>query len=93
MHFAKIMLRCRQLSTHKMTRPDVVMTEQRLRDVEGLAHAMLLQSVSITPYQLADRAKINWFNARDVLQGLARKGDAMALGDGRFGRTVGKTSL
>ena len=86
MHFAKIMLRCRQLSTHKMTRPDVVMTEQRLCEVEGLAHTMLLQSVSITPHQLADRARINWLDARDVLQGLVRKGHAMPLLNGRFGR-------
>lgn len=71
-----------------MTRPDVVMTEQRLRDVEGLAHTMLLESVSISPYQLADRAKINWFNARDVLQGLVRKGYARALVDGHFGRSL-----
>lgn len=83
-------LRRGQPLTPKMTRPDVVMTEQRLRDVEGLAHTMLLESVSITPYQLADRAKVNWFNARDVLQGLVRKGYAMALVDGRFGRNVGE---
>ena len=69
-----------------MTRPDVVMTEQRQREVEGLARTMLLQSVSISPYYLADRAKINWFLARDILRGLARKGHVTALPSGRFGR-------
>jgi ribosomal protein S25 len=69
-----------------MTRPDVVMTEQRQREVEGLARTMLLQSVSISPYYLADRAKINWFLARDILRGLTRKGHATVLPSGRFGR-------
>lgn len=67
-------------------RPDVVMSEQRLREVEGLAHTLLSQSVSITPYQLAHRARINWFNARDVLHGLVRKGHLVPLLNGCFGR-------
>ena len=89
MQFAKIVLPCGQPLTPKMTRPDVVMIGQRLSEVEGLAHTMLLQSVSITPHQLADRARINWLTARDVLQGLVRKGHAMPLLNGRFGRTSG----
>ena len=62
------------------------MTEQRQREVEGLARTILSHSVSISPYYLADRAKINWFLARDILRGLARKGYARALPTGRFGR-------
>jgi hypothetical protein len=69
-----------------MTRPDVVMTDEQQGEVEGLARTMLLQSVSIAPYTLANRAKINWFAARDVLKGFARKGHATALPSGRFGR-------
>ena len=49
---------------------------------------MLFQSVSITPYQLADRAKINWFTARDVLQGLVWKGHATVLKNGPFRRSA-----
>jgi hypothetical protein len=74
------------LESQQMTRPDVVMTEQRHREVEELARTMLSQSSSITPYHLADRAKINWFLARDVLRGLARKGHVRALASGRFSR-------
>jgi len=40
---------------------------------------MLLQSVSITPHRLGDRAKINWLLARDILRGLVKKGHATAL--------------
>jgi ribosomal protein S25 len=71
-----------------MTEPDVVMAEPRQREVEGLARTMLLQSVSITPHRLAVRAEINWFAARDVLRGLARKGHATTLPRGRFRSTL-----
>jgi len=54
---------------------------------------MLLQSVSITPHRLADRAKINWLLARDVLQGLVKKGHATALKNGRFGSAAQSTTL
>jgi len=71
-----------------MTRSDVVMTDERQREVEGVAHTMLWYSVSISPYHLANRAKINWFAARDILRGLARKGHATVLKNGRFGRSA-----
>jgi hypothetical protein len=61
------------------------MTEQRQREVESLARSLLSQALSITPDDLAQRANINWFLARDVLQGLARKGLARALTEGGFG--------
>jgi hypothetical protein len=70
----------------KMTRSDVVATVERQGEVEGLAQAMLVQSVSITPYHLAERAQINWFAARDVLQAPAKRGHAKVLANGRFGR-------
>ncbi len=70
----------------KMTRADSVMTEQRQSEVEQLARTMLSQSSSITPYSLADRAQINWFLARDILRGLAKKGHVRVLPSGRFGR-------
>jgi len=54
---------------------------------------MLLRSVSITPHRLADRAKINWLAARDVLQGLVKKGQATALKNGRFGPAAQSTLL
>jgi len=62
------------------------MTEQRQREVEELAHGMLLQSTSITPEILAERAGINWFLARDILQGLAKKGLLRGLPNGHFSR-------
>jgi ribosomal protein S25 len=62
------------------------MTEQRLREIETLALSMLLQSGSISPYSLAERAKTTSFIARDILRGLARKGHVTALSSGRFGR-------
>jgi ribosomal protein S25 len=77
-----------QLWNIEMARSDVVMTHERLREVEGLAHTMLWYSVSISPYHLANRAKINWFAARDILRGLARKGHATVLRNGRFGRSA-----
>lgn len=75
-----------------MTQPALVMTEQRQREVEGLARTILFQAVSISPYHLADRAKINWFLARDILRGLAKKGDVTALPSGRFGRPSQSTT-
>lgn len=54
---------------------------------------MLLQSVSITPHRLADRAQINWLVARDVLRGLVKKGHATALKNGRFGPAARLTTL
>ena len=63
----------------------VMMRNPRHRELEVLARSMLLQSVSITPHRLADRAKINWLVARDILRGLVKKGHATALQNGRFG--------
>jgi len=63
-----------------------MMTEQRQREVEELAQGMLLQSASITPDGLAERAGINWFLARYILRGLANKGLLKGLPSGHFSR-------
>ena len=60
------------------------MTLQRQREVEDLARTLLTESVSIGPHTLAERAKVTWFIARDVLQALVRRGQATALPTGHF---------
>ena len=69
-----------------LSRPDtsVTLEEQRQGEVEGLALLLLWGSPSITPFRLADQAKISWFAARDVLRRLVEKGHATALKSGRF---------
>ena len=59
-----------------------MMTQQRQREVEDLARSMLAESGDISPFALAERAKISWFIARDVLRALARRGHATALPTG-----------
>jgi ribosomal protein S25 len=59
-------------------------TRQRQRDLEALAQSLLQQSTRISAYQLADRAKINFFLARGVLRGLANRGLATELSSGSF---------
>jgi len=63
------------------------MHEPLQSELEGLALTMLFQAKSITPFRLADRANVDWFVARDVLEGLVRKGHAAALKSGRYART------
>jgi ribosomal protein S25 len=62
------------------------LTRQRQREVEDLARALLGQSPRITPYDLADRAKIDFFLARGILRVLARQGQATEFPSGSFGR-------
>jgi len=69
-----------------MSRVEKVLPAPRLREIEALARQLLSRLKRITPYTLGDRAKINWFLARDILRGLVNKGDAAALEDGYFGR-------
>jgi hypothetical protein len=64
------------------------MPRQRQREVEGFVSGMLLQCESISVIELADRAGINWFTARDVLRKLERDGQVIEVADGRFGRPV-----
>ena len=59
------------------------LTEQGLRGVEETARAMLARS-GLAPYSLAERTGLTWFAARDVLQALARRGEAEALDNGWF---------
>jgi ribosomal protein S25 len=59
-------------------------TRQRQRELEELARSLMQQSTRITAYQLADRAKINFFVARGVLRGLANRGLATELRSGAF---------
>jgi hypothetical protein len=70
--------------------PDATVTleEERQGEVEGLALLLLLGSPSITPFRLADQAKISWFAARDILRRLVEKGHATALKSGRFARST-----
>jgi predicted transcriptional regulator len=63
------------------------MHEPQQSQLEGLALMMLVESKSITPFRLADRANVDWFVAREVLEGLVKKGLAAALRSGRYGRT------
>lgn len=73
-----------------LSRPDtsVTLEEERQGEVEGLALLLLWGSPSITPFRLADQAKISWFAARDVLRRLVEKGHATALKSGRFARST-----
>ncbi len=73
-----------------LSRPDTSVTpeEERQGEVEGLALSLLSASPSITPFRLADQAKISWFAARDVLRRLVEKGHATALKSGRFARST-----
>jgi hypothetical protein len=72
-----------------LSRADTSLTldGDRQGEVEGLALLLLLGSPSITPFRLADQAKISWFAARDVLRRLVEKGHATALKSGRFARS------
>jgi ribosomal protein S25 len=49
---------------------------------------MLTKSSTITPHLLALRARINWFDARDVLRELATQDRVTTLRSGRFGPPV-----
>jgi hypothetical protein len=73
-----------------LSRPDtsVTLDEARQGEVEGLALLLLLGSPSITPFRLADQAKISWFDARAILRRLVEKGHATALKSGRFARST-----
>jgi len=62
------------------------LTPQRQREVEELARTLLRQSTRVNPYELADRAKIDFFLARGVLRLLANQGQATELPSGSFGR-------
>jgi ribosomal protein S25 len=62
------------------------LTPQRQREIEELARALLQQSTRLSPYELADHAKIDFFLARGVLRRLANRGQATELPSGAFGQ-------
>ena len=64
------------------------LNRQQQRELEDLARTLLRQSARITPYHLADRARVNFFRARGVLRGLANRGLATEFPSGSFGRTA-----
>ena len=63
------------------------LTRQRQREVEDLARTLLRESTRVTPYDLAARAKIDFFLARGVLRLLANRGQATELPSGSFGQS------
>lgn len=63
------------------------LTPQRQREIEDLARTLLQQSTRVSPYELADRAKIDFFLARGVLRRLANQGHATELPSGALGQT------
>jgi ribosomal protein S25 len=65
------------------------LSRRRQREVEGLARTLLEQSLRVNPYDLADRAKVDFFLARGVLRMLANQGQATEFPSGSFGRPTG----
>ena len=61
------------------------LTRQRQREIEELARTLLRQSARVSPYELADRAKIDFFLARGVLRFLSGRGQATEFPSGSFG--------
>jgi ribosomal protein S25 len=59
----------------------------RKHKLQRIARAMLQHAGAITPHAFADRAGITWGLARDILRELAKRGDATALVNGRFGKS------
>ena len=66
------------------------LTSERQRELEDLARNLLRESMRITPYQLADLAKVDFFAARGVLRKLASSGGATELSNGSFAGRAGK---
>ena len=62
------------------------LTPQRQREIEDLVRNLLQQSARISPYHLADRAKISFFLAQGILRRLANRGLATEFPSGSFGQ-------
>jgi hypothetical protein len=67
------------------------LSRRRQREVEDLARALLEHSSRVNPYDLADRAKIDFFLARGVLRMLAKQGRATEFPSGSFGRPASRS--